>query len=181
MLNTLDLYQPSDSWMFLVARFSYCSLTSLRAAVRSGLAMSMSTCTCWPWICVCSSTSSYREREREITDCAFWKASVKPYFLVLWSYKQPNFDILSSFCLCKTCHRNARVLCTVARVLLCSWNSTHTVDGFCHLVLLIQTVILLFNCIDNAVMDLHLYDKYDGINRLKQRFSARRSLRQKNP
>lgn len=63
MLNTLDLYQSSDSWMFLVARFSYCSLTSLRAAVRSGLAMSISTCTCWPWICACSSASSYRERD----------------------------------------------------------------------------------------------------------------------
>lgn len=56
---TLDLYHSSDSWMFLEARFSYCRRTSLRAAVRSGLAISMSTCTCCCWCTwFCSSSIS---------------------------------------------------------------------------------------------------------------------------
>lgn len=57
--RTLDLYHSSDSWMFLEARFSYCRRTSLRAAVRSGLAISMSTCTCCCWCTwLCSSSIS---------------------------------------------------------------------------------------------------------------------------
>lgn len=73
LLNfTLDLYQSSDSWMFLEARFSYCRRTSLKAAVRSGLAISMSTCTCccccWAWLCS-SSISCNRNSEPSCTHC----------------------------------------------------------------------------------------------------------------
>lgn len=49
-LPTLDLYQSSDSCMFFRAMVSYWALMSLRAPVRSGLAvLSTSIFSCWVW------------------------------------------------------------------------------------------------------------------------------------
>lgn len=61
ILLTLDRYHSSVSCIFELAMFSYWTLMSLRAAVRSGLDTSRSTWTCWAMICSCSSRSSCKE------------------------------------------------------------------------------------------------------------------------
>lgn len=61
ILLTLDRYHSSVSCIFELAMFSYWTLMSLRAAVRSGLDTSRSTWTCWAMICSCNSRSSCKE------------------------------------------------------------------------------------------------------------------------